>query len=653
MAVVESIKKLNPFKLYKNPVIFITEIGAVLITLEALFPKHYASSFILHITLWLWFTVLFANFSEALAEMRNHAQAKALEKTRVAITANLVLDNSIKKVGVKELKKDDVVIVKTGEIVPLDGKIVAGTAAIDESSLTGESEPVIKAVGTDNDSVTGGTKVVSDEIKVQITSQAGESYLDKMISLIKGAERQRTRNEIALTILLAGLTILFLITIVSLKIFGKYFKFNFSIAMLTAFLICLIPTTIAGLLSAIGIAGINRLMRKNVLAMSGEAVEAAGDIDVIMIDKTGTITFGNRKAHDFIMEEGIEKKELVEAAYLSSLEDTTVEGQSIRELALGLFPELKAKDPSFYKFIPFTATTRMSGVDGKEGSYRKGAIDVIRSFAKKSISSALLEAIKAASSKGETALLVATLEKPLGIVLLKDMIKPGLSEKFSRFRPMGIKTVMITGDHKLTAEAIAREVGVDDFLAEASPEKKMAYLLEVRQKGFMVAMTGDGINDAPALAHADVGVAMNAGSQAAKEAGNMIDLDSQPTKLFDIIAIGKQMLITRGALTTFSTANDVSKYFVVIPAMLTPMFPFFKTLNIMRLSTPESAILSAVIFNALIIVMLIPLAFRGVKFVAKEVNRILRKNLLIYGIGGILLPFLGIKLIDMLITALL
>lgn len=523
-------------------------------------------------------------------------------------------------------------------------------AAIDESAVTGESEPVIRASGTDQNSVMAGTKVLSDEIQIRVSSNIGESFLDRMIQLIEGAKRKKTHNEIALTILLSGLSFIFLLMIITLEVYGFYYKLQISIAMQIALLICLIPTTIAGLLSAIGIAGINRLMQKNVLAMSGQAVEAAGDIDTILFDKTGTITLGNRRAYDLISAEDVSHEEFVKACLYTSLLDETSEGRSIVEFIEKKYPDLAKTSPHHMKFIPFSAETRMSGVDVDHEKYRKGAKDSIEKYLKMSLPKDLEKHVRMIAEKGGTPLIVCSHNKILGVIFLKDIVKVGLAEQFDRFRKMGIKTIMLTGDNKITAATIAKEVGVDDFLAEVTPESKLQYLLGLQKTGQLVAMTGDGINDAPALAHADVGVAMCAGTQAAKEAANMVDLDSHPTKLFEIIEIGKQMLMTRGALTAFSIANDVAKYFAILPAMLIPYFPFFQKLNIMHLSTPQSAVLSAVIFNALIIIVLIPLAFRGVKLIPKSAKHILNRNLLIYGIGGVILPFAGIKLIDMILV---
>ena len=652
-ALFQSIAKLNPFSLLNNPVMLITEIGAIITTVEWIFFSSGHSAFYSQVSIWLWLTVLFANFAESIAEARNQAQAESLRRGRVETTANLRRkDGSFQVVNWKDLKKGDVVKVSAGETIPGDGEIIDGMASIDESSVTGESAPVIRAAGTDHSSVTTGTKLLSDHILVQISSEPGNSFLDRMIDLIESAKRKKSPNEIALTILLSGLTFIFLVVVVAMEIFGKYFKIDFSVTMLVALLICLIPTTIAGLLSAIGIAGINRLMKKHVLAMSGQAVEAAGDVDLILIDKTGTITVGHRRASEMKRNAKASAHEFVRAAYLTSIHDLTDEGRSIIEYLKKHHVEHVPKEPSNLKFIPFTAQTRMSGADVGDEKMRKGAIDAIQKFVGHALPPELAAAAKRYSELGGTPLIVSDNKLILGVILLKDVIKPGLRELFTRFRAMGIRTVMMTGDNPITAATIAKEAGVDDFLAEVSPIEKLETVKRMQKEGHLVAMTGDGVNDAPALAHADVGVAMNSGTQAAKEAGNMIDLDSHPTKLFEIIEIGKQMLMTRGALTTFSVANDLAKYFAIIPAILMPYFPSIRALNLMDLATPESAVLSAVIFNALIIPALIPLAFKGVKMIPQRALSILRRNLTLYGIGGILLPFVGIKLIDMVIIVL-
>jgi K+-transporting ATPase ATPase B chain len=610
--------------------------------------------FVIQVALWLWFTVLFANFAEAMAEGRGKAQAKALRKTRTQTMANLLPSNgSLEKIPAEQLRKGDIVLVSAGEIIPADGEVIEGIASVDESAITGESAPVIREAGGDRSAVTGGTRVLSDWIKVSVTANPGESFLDHMIALVEGAHRQKTPNEIALTILLSALTIVFLVVIITLKFFGIYLGLSFSITVLVALLICLIPTTIGGLLSAIGIAGIDRMVQKNVLAMSGRAVEAAGDVDVLLLDKTGTITLGDRQATEFLPASGVRAEELANAAQLASLADETPEGRSIVVLAkqYGLRGRSISEIPNA-KFINFTAHTRMSGVDIDGRQIRKGAVDVIRELVGEDFPVEIRNTVTQISSSGGTPLVVTENSRVLGVIYLKDIVKGGLKDRFERFRAMGIKTVMITGDNRITAAAIAKEAGVDDFIAEAKPEDKLALIRKEQTAGHLVAMTGDGTNDAPALAQADVGVAMNSGTQAAREAGNMVDLDSNPTKLIEIVEIGKQMLITRGALTTFSIANDVAKYFAILPAMMVGIFPMISPLNIMRLGSPTGAILSAVIFNALIIIALIPLALRGVRFRPVSATSLLRRNLLIYGLGGLAAPFIGIKLIDILVRML-
>jgi len=650
----ESFKKLHPAAMLRNPVMFVTEVGAA-VTTALLFVGNQGApfGFLLQVTLWLWFTVLFANFAEAMAEGRGKAQADTLRKTRTQTSAWRLKGDTLEEVGAADLRKGDLVRVAAGEVIPGDGEIIEGAATVDESAITGESAPVVREAGGDRSAVTGGTRVLSDVIKIRITSNPGETFLDRMIGLVEGAKRQKTPNEIALTILLSALTIIFLVVLMAMKAFGAFNGVNFSITVLVALLVCLIPTTIGGLLSAIGIAGIDRLVQKNVLAMSGRAVEAAGDVDVLLLDKTGTITLGNRQATAFLPAPEVTREELAEAAQLSSLADETPEGRSIVVLAKEKFG-LRGReihDLPNAQFVPFTAQTRMSGLDFDGVSYRKGSVDAIRRYAG-SLPEAVERDVKEISASGGTPLVVATRERVLGTIQLKDIVKGGLADRFERFRAMGIRTVMITGDNPLTAAAIAKEAGVDDFLAEARPEDKLALIRKEQEAGHLVAMTGDGTNDAPALAQADVGVAMNTGTQAAKEAGNMVDLDSNPTKLIEVVEIGKQLLITRGALTTFSIANDVAKYFAIIPALLIGVFPEVAPLNIMRLASPESAILSAVIFNAIIIILLIPLALRGVKFRPLGAAKILQRNLLIYGLGGIVVPFLGIKLIDLAVSAL-
>jgi K+-transporting ATPase ATPase B chain len=611
--------------------------------------------FELQITLWLWFTVLFANFAEAMAEGRGKAQADTLRKARAETVARRIRqDGSLEDIAGSKLRVNDRVKVIAGEFIPGDGEVVEGVASVDESAITGESAPVIRESGGDRSAVTGGTRVLSDEIIVRITSNPGETFLDRMIKLVEGAERQKTPNEIALNILLSGLTIVFLLAVVTLQPMAIYSGSPQSIFVLISLLVCLIPTTIGGLLSAIGIAGMDRVVQRNVLAMSGRAVEAAGDVDTLLLDKTGTITLGNRRATEFVPAPGVTEQELADAAQLASLSDETPEGRSIVVLAKEKYG-LRGRELSAYAatFIPFTAVTRMSGVDLDGRHIRKGAFDAITEHCKECghyVPPEVEEAVKTISNSGGTPLLVAEDHKILGTIHLKDIIKGGMRERFDQLRAMGIRTVMITGDNPLTAAAIAREAGLDDFLAQAKPEDKLALIRAEQAKGKLVAMTGDGTNDAPALAQADVGLAMNAGTQAAKEAGNMVDLDSNPTKLIEVVEIGKQLLITRGALTTFSVANDVAKYFAIIPAMFAGAFPQLNVLNVMALKTPQSAILSAVIFNALIIIALVPLALRGVRYRPLGAEALLRWNLLVYGVGGIVAPFIGIKVIDLIIT---
>ncbi len=658
-AIWDSFVKLHPRKMMGNPVMFVVEVGSVVTSVLLIRDGvHHqgAFGFNLQITLWLWFTVLFANFAEAMAEGRGKAQADALRKARSETVANRVSpDGTIEKIASSKLRSGDVVNVSAGEFIPGDGEIVEGVASVDESAITGESAPVIREAGGDRSAVTGGTRVLSDNIKVKITSNPGETFLDRMIALVEGAERQKTPNEIALNILLAGLTIIFLLAVVTLQPFAIYSGAPQTVFVLVSLLVCLIPTTIGGLLSAIGIAGMDRLVQHNVLAMSGRAVEAAGDVNTLLLDKTGTITLGNRQAAEFVCAAGVSEAQLADAAQLSSLPDETPEGRSIVVLAKERYG-LRGRDLAAHEahFVPFTAQTRMSGVnlDGRE--IRKGASDAISKYMSSVNGNGLPKEVQATveqiARSGGTPLVVSENKHALGVIYLKDIVKGGIKERFSQLRSMGIRTVMITGDNPLTAAAIAREAGVDDFLAQATPKEKMDLIRREQADGKLVAMTGDGTNDAPALAQADVGVAMNTGTQAAKEAGNMVDLDSNPTKLIEIVEIGKQLLMTRGALTTFSIANDVAKYFAIIPAMFAGTFPVLAALNIMHLKTPQSAILSAVIFNALIIVALIPLALRGVKYRAMGAAALLRNNLLIYGMGGIIIPFIGIKLIDMVIT---
>ncbi|HVI08152.1 MAG TPA: potassium-transporting ATPase subunit KdpB [Candidatus Binatia bacterium] len=650
----DALLKLNPQKMMGNPVMFVVEIGSVITTL-LLFRASTEFKFNLQITLWLWFTVLFANFAEAMAEGRGKAQAEALRKAKAETMANRLLpDGKTETIICSKLRSGDLVLVEAGEFIPGDGEIVEGVASVDESAITGESAPVIRESGGDRSAVTGGTRVLSDWIKVKITSNPGETFLDRMIALVEGAERQKTPNEIALNILLAGLTIIFLLAVVSLQPFAIYSGAPQTVFVLVSLLVCLIPTTIGGLLSAIGIAGMDRLVQHNVLAMSGRAVEAAGDVNTLLLDKTGTITLGNRQATEFVTAPGVTEAMLADAAQLSSLADETPEGRSIVVLAKEKYG-LRGREvgAGTAEFIPFSAMTRMSGVNMDGRAIRKGAADAIAKYLEQqgsSLPKEVRDSVDAISRSGGTPLVVAENGRALGVIQLKDIVKGGMKQRFDQLRAMGIKTVMITGDNPLTAAAIAREAGVDDFLAQATPKDKMDLIRKEQAEGKLVAMTGDGTNDAPALAQADVGVAMNTGTQAAKEAGNMVDLDSNPTKLIEIVEIGKQLLMTRGSLTTFSIANDVAKYFAIIPAMFAATFPVLNALNIMRLKTPESAVLSAVIFNAVIIIALIPLALRGVKYKPMGAAALLRNNLWIYGVGGIIIPFIGIKLIDMLIT---
>lgn len=653
----ESFVKLNPRVMLRNPVMFTVEIGTAIMLYVSIYSFHYSDqgSFGYNCTIFLilLLTVLFANFAEAIAEARGKAQADSLRKTREETPANVLLDGKeIVQRSSNELKKGDIFICELGDIIPTDGEIIEGLATIDESAITGESAPVIREAGGDKSSVTGGTKVLSDKIKVLVSSDPGESFLDKMISLVEGASRQKTPNEIALTILLASFTLIFIIVCVTLKPFADYTRTPIPIAALISLFVCLIPTTIGGLLSAIGIAGMDRALRANVITKSGKAVETAGDIDTLLLDKTGTITIGNRKATQFWPAYGIQMDELVSAGALSSLADETPEGKSIVELAMS-----HMRIPSTPKgavFIKFTAETRSSGIDIPDGQIiRKGAFDAMRKLAENvgtQLPSDVEERVKVVSSNGGTALVVAKNSTMLGVIELQDIIKPGIAERFHRLRKMGVKTVMVTGDNPLTAKFIAEKAGVDDFIAEAKPEDKMNYIKHEQAGGKLVAMMGDGTNDAPALAQADVGVAMNSGTQAAKEAGNMVDLDNDPTKLIEIVEIGKQLLITRGTLTTFSIANDVAKYFAIVPALFITSIPALEGLNIMRLHSPESAILSAVIFNAIIIPALIPLALSGVAYKPIGASALLRRNLLIYGLGGVIVPFVGIKVIDLVIA---
>ena len=669
-AIVDSFIKLNPRTLMRNPVMFVVGVGSVLTTI--LFFKDFGSSstsenvFVGLVALFLWFTVLFANFAEAVAEGRGKAQADTLRKTRSETLARRRRsDGTIDEVPSTSLDVGDECVVTAGEVIPSDGEVIEGIASVDESAITGESAPVIRESGGDRSAVTGGTRVLSDEIVVRITARAGETFLDRMIALVEGSERKKTPNEIALNILLAGLTIIFLLATVTLQPFAMFSDAEQTVVILVALLVCLIPTTIGALLSAIGIAGMDRLVRRNVLAMSGRAVEAAGDCATLLLDKTGTITFGNREADAFIPANGVTDQEFADAAQLSSLADETPEGRSIVVFAKERYG-LRERELVGAELVPFTAQTRMSGVDMDGRSVRKGAADAVRRWVEDqggTVPPELGDTVDSIAAQGGTPLVVAESgaaegsphpPRALGVVYLKDIVKPGIAQRFADLRRMGIRTVMITGDNPRTAAFIAKEAGVDDYLAEATPEDKMELIKSEQRGGRLVAMTGDGTNDAPALAQADVAVAMNTGTQAAKEAGNMVDLESDPTKLIDIVEIGKQLLITRGSLTTFSIANDVAKYFAIIPAMFAGFasVSVLDRLNVMQLQTPRSAILSAVIFNALIIVMLIPLALRGVKFIPTGAAQLLRRNLLIYGAGGVIAPFIGIKLIDILITAL-
>ncbi len=656
-ATLESFRKLDPRWQFRNPVMFICEVGA-LVTLLFFFRDlrtHGPAGFDFAISIWLWFTVVFANFAEAVAEGRGKAQAEFLRRTKTETKARRVVDGREEIVSATMLRKGDTVRITAGELIPADGDVIHGAASVDESAITGESAPVIREAGGDRSSVTGGTRILSDEILVSVTSNPGETFLDRMIALVEGAKRQKTPNEIALSILLAGLTIIFLIAVATLSPFSIYAGTVQSVTVLIALLVCLIPTTIGGLLSAIGIAGMDRVLQRNVLAMSGRAVEAAGDVDTLLLDKTGTITLGNRQATEFITAPGITSEQAARAAYLSSLSDETPEGRSIVSLSEQFGATLGGPAPAAATFVPFSAYSRMSGIDLPDGtSIRKGAPDSVRTWVRErggDGTAVLAPEVERVARAGGTPLLLAEGDQILAVIHLKDILKPAMHERFDRLRKMGIRTIMITGDNPLTAATIARESGVDDFLAEATPEAKMALIKREQEASRLIAMTGDGTNDAPALAQADVGVAMNSGTQAAKEAANMVDLDSDPTKLIEIVEIGKQLLMTRGALTTFSIANDVAKYFAILPAMFSTAYPAMEALNIMRLA-PQSAILSAVIFNALIIIALIPLALRGVAYRPLGADAVLRINVLIYGVGGIIIPFIGIKLIDMILVAL-
>ncbi|MBR0644040.1 potassium-transporting ATPase subunit KdpB [Roseomonas hellenica] len=658
-AALDAFRKLDPITLIRNPVIFVTEVVALLVTLLAgrAAMQGLPWSFQAGIALWLWLTVLFATFAEAVAEGRGRAQADSLRRSRSEARAKVLLradDRSLFQVrDATELREGEIVLVEAGDLIPSDGEVVQGIASVNEAAITGESAPVIRESGGDRSAVTGGTLVVSDWLVVRITAASGRTFLDRMIALVEGASRQKTPNEIALDILLAGMTIIFLIAVASLVGFASWNGAPPSVPVLAALLVTLIPTTIGGLLSAIGIAGMDRLVRFNVLATSGRAVEAAGDVDVLLLDKTGTITFGNRQAAGFIPAPGVEERAVAEAAMLASLADETPEGRSILTFARDRHGITAPVLPADARPVPFTAQTRISGLDlPGQGSFRKGAVDALAKSLGVPVPPTLAAAVERIARQGATPLAVARDGVILGAIELKDIVKPGIRERFQALRGMGIRTVMVTGDNRLTAAAIATEAGVDDFIAEATPEDKLGYIRKAQAEGRLVAMAGDGTNDAPALAQADVGLAMQTGTQAAREAGNMVDLDSDPTKLIEVVEIGKQLLITRGALTTFSIANDVAKYFAILPAIFVASYPELMALNIMGLKSPESAILSAVIFNALIIVALVPLSLRGVRYAPIGAAALLRRNLLIYGVGGIVAPFIGIKLIDMLLTLL-
>ena len=671
----DSFRKLNPAKLIKNPVIFIVAVGALLTMMVVVVDvaKGAFSAFDFQISLWLWFTVLFANFSEAIAEGRGKAQADSLRKNRTQTRARKMENGKERSVSATELKKGDLVVCESGDVIPSDGEVVEGIASVDESAITGESAPVIRESGGDRSAVTGGTRVISDRILIQITSEPGNTFIDRMIALVEGAKRQKTPNEIALSNLLIGLTIIFFLAVFTLPAFFGYSlnasglpsSQNLSLPVLTALLVCLIPTTIGGLLSAIGISGMDRLLQRNVIATSGKAIEAAGDVDVLLLDKTGTITLGNRMATDFIPAEGVTVAQLADAAQFSSLSDETPEGRSIVVLAKEKF-NIRGRDVHALNatFIPFTAQTKMSGVefkdaDGTEHHIRKGSSEAIRAYVENNhgvFPAKVMETVSNLARLGATPLVVAEDNRVLGVIHLKDIVKGGIRHRFEELRKMGIKTVMITGDNALTAAAIAAEAGVDDFMAEAKPEDKLQRIRQEQANGHLVGMIGDGTNDAPALAQADIGIAMNSGTQAAREAGNMVDLDSNPTKLIEVVEVGKQLLMTRGALTTFSIANDVAKYFAILPAIALALYSSgvgpgpLSALNIMGLGSPESAILSAVIFNALVIIALVPLALKGVNYKPVSANTIMTKNLFLYGLGGLVAPFVGIKLIDLLIN---
>ncbi|MCX6841840.1 MAG: potassium-transporting ATPase subunit KdpB [candidate division WOR-3 bacterium] len=654
----QSLRKLNPVSLWRNPVMLAVELGALVTTayigIDA--ARGEGVGFVLQVSVWLWFTVIFANFAEALAEAQGTARAESLRKSRHDLVANVLReDGSTEPVPATKLRKDDVILLKDGEVISGDGEVIEGTSLVDESAITGESAPVIREAGGDRSGVTGGSRVLSGTIKVKITANPGETFLDNMIKMVESARRNKTPNEIALEILLIGLTVLFIVVVVTLPAFAGYMGVSTTVPILISLLVCLMPTTIGGLLPAIGIAGTDRLLQHNIIALSGRAIEAAGDVDVVLLDKTGTITLGNRMATELIPATGASREETIEAALLSSLSDETPEGRSIVVLCkneLGI----KGRDiraPEGAMFIPFSAQTRMSGVDTSDRRIRKGSVDAVRAWVETAggaFSEDLTRRVDAIAGQGDTPLVIADGPRPIGVVRLKDVLKQGIKARLSQLRQLGIKSVMITGDNPLTAASIAAEAGLDDFVAQARPEAKLEMIRKYQTDGHLVAMIGDGTNDAPALAQADVAVAMNAGTQAAREAANMIDLDSNPTQLLDIVEVGKQILITRGALTTFSIANDVSKYFAIVPAIFAAVYPQLGVLNVMHLANPSSAVLAAVVFNAIIIPLLIPIALRGVRFRTQSASALLRLNLLVYGVGGLLLPFIGIKLLDLLLV---
>jgi potassium-transporting ATPase ATP-binding subunit len=651
VSVYRGFAKLNPFKLYRNPVIFITEIGAFLTAVQFFFAEPNTGFFSMHVSILLWITVIFANIAEAFAETRSEAKTGLLRKARSATLANLYdQDGNLNVVTYKDLKKGDLILIRKDEIIAVDGEIISGYAAIDESAVTGEAQPIIRRALSQTRYVNAGTKVISDEIVVKVTANPGEGFIDKMIEFVESAERKKTHNELALTILLANMCVIFLVVVVTFQIFGIYFEVQLDITMQIALLTVLIPTTIGGLLNAITIAGINRLMRKNVIAKSGQAIEAAGDVDFILLDKTGTITYGNRLAIELTPAFTVPEEEFARGCYLSTFGDETKEGLTILELVKRRFPFACVRPNTKYDFLPFSVQARLSGIDMGEEKYRKGALDAIEQFLEKTAPPDIQEHVQMIAQKGNTPLVVADERRILGVITLEDKIKPGLSTQFQEFKLLGVKTAIITGDNPLTASVIAREVHADDFLASASPEQKLHYLKQQQLEGHTIAMTGDGVNDVPALAQADLGIAMNEGAQAAKEAANMIDLDSQPNKLFEIIEIGKRLLLTRGALTALSIGNDISKYFVLLPALLIPFFPEFEKLNFLNLSSPQNTILSAVIFNTISLIVLIPLAFNGVKLIPNKVDLLFKKHVLVYGMGGVILPLIGIKLIDLLIS---